>query len=91
MLRFARNDDRVWGQIGRSMIEMLGVLAIIAILSVWVLNDDLKLCGSSLPAEFAQHNNCKYYRDGLLPQIAQKCAICSQYSCDLKLIISNGN
>ena len=34
LLRFARNDDRVWGQIGRSMIEMLGVLAIIAILSV---------------------------------------------------------
>ena len=34
MLRFARNDDRVWGEVGRSMIEMLGVLAIIGVLSV---------------------------------------------------------
>ena len=34
MLRFARNDDRVSGQVGRSMIEMLGVLAIIGVLSV---------------------------------------------------------
>ena len=34
MLRCARNDDRICGELGRSMIEMLGVLAIIAVLSV---------------------------------------------------------
>ena len=33
LLRFARNDDRQ-GEVGRSMIEMLGVLAIIGVLSV---------------------------------------------------------
>ena len=33
MLRCARNDDRQ-GEVGRSMIEMLGVLAIIGVLSV---------------------------------------------------------
>ena len=33
MLRFSRNDDRQ-GEVGRSMIEMLGVLAIIGVLSV---------------------------------------------------------
>ena len=60
------------------------------------LNDDLKigfyeLCGSSVPADIAKSWNCKYYSDELLSQIAQKCAICSQYSCDLKLIINNGN
>lgn len=36
VLRFARNDDRVKSEVsqGRSMIEMLGVLAIIGVLSV---------------------------------------------------------
>ena len=34
MLRCARNDDRARDELGRSMIEMLGVLAIIAVLSV---------------------------------------------------------
>ena len=60
------------------------------------LNDNLKignyeLCGYGIPAEIAKEWNCKYYKDGILPQIAQSCAICSQYSCDLKLIISNNN
>ena len=60
------------------------------------LNDNLKignyeLCGYGVPAEIAKEWNCKYYKDGILPQIAQSCAICSQYSCDLKLIISNNN
>ena len=34
LLRFTRNDDRVRAEVGRSMIEMLGVLAIIGVLSV---------------------------------------------------------
>ena len=34
LLRFTRNDNRVRSEVGRSMIEMLGVLAIIAVLSV---------------------------------------------------------
>ena len=60
------------------------------------LNDNLKigeyeLCGYGIPAEIAKQWNCQYYRDGILPQIAQSCAICSQYSCDLKLIISNNS
>ncbi len=60
------------------------------------LNDNLKigeyqLCGYGVPAEIAKQWNCQYYRDGILPQIAQSCAICSQYSCDLKLIISNNS
>ena len=60
------------------------------------LNDNLKignyeLCGYGIPAEIAKEWNCKYYKDGILPQIAQSCAICSQYSCDLKLIISNNS
>ena len=60
------------------------------------LNDNLKignyeLCGYSVPAEIAEQWHCKYYKDGILPEIAQSCAICSQYSCDLKLIISNNS
>ena len=34
LLRFARNDDRSRSEVGRSMIEMLGILAIIAVLNV---------------------------------------------------------
>ena len=60
------------------------------------LNDNLKignyeLCGYGVPAEIAEQWHCKYYKDGILPEIAQSCAICSQYSCDLKLIISNNS
>lgn len=50
------------------------------------LNGILRICGKSLPKEFAQNVSCQQYN---ITTIAKKCSICAKQNCDIKFVINN--
>lgn len=50
------------------------------------LNGILRICGKSLPKEFAQNVSCQQYN---VTTIAKKCSVCGKQNCDIKFVINN--